>query len=383
MYDYSITKPKALFLSVNFSRNQDYDLDLAEGLALVDSAGYDVVEIIEVNRDKPDPTLFIGKGKADEIKAIVENLEPECLIINHNITAIQERNLDSLLGIKIVDRTLLILDIFAARASSGEGKLQIEMAKQLHLKTRLVNRWSDLDRQKGGIGLRGGPGEKQIELDRRYIDNEIKKLKKQLIAIENQRETQRKNRLRNGANAVAIVGYTNAGKSTLFNTITKANIYAENRLFATLQTTARKVFITPICEVVLSDTVGFIRDLPHKLVESFKATLEEAVHADILLHVVDLSDAKPEKQIESVNIVLKEIAADKIPQLIIYNKIDACYGEKARVEYNDKGEPMSVYISASCNLGLDLLRQAIVDKLQFVTKPEESLGLAYEPWKFK
>ncbi len=313
----------AVLVTVNLKRSSDFEEDVAEATLLVESAGYEVAEIVRVNRDKPDSSYFVGTGKLEEIQAVCNTIKPNVIIINHNIAPVQERNLDKFFnGIRIIDRTQLILEIFASRVSSNEGILQVELAQQSYLATRLVRRWTHLERQRGGIGLRSGSGEKQIELDRRQITDEVAKLKKRLHEVVRQRATQRRQREKNNFPSVSIVGYTNAGKSTLFNQLTKANVYAENRLFATLQTTSRKLFINDNCSIVLSDTVGFIRDLPTKLIAAFRATLEETVFADILLHAVDVSGVTKERQIAAVDLVLKEIDADLIPQIILYDKID-------------------------------------------------------------
>jgi len=372
----------AIIIAINFNRNPDFEDDVAEAIALTESAGYLVSQVITANKDKPDVALFIGSGKTDEIKSICEAINPDVVIFNHNISPVQERNLDRILNRRVIDRTQLILDIFAARASTNEGILQVELAQQSYLMTRLVRRWSHLERQRGGIGLRGGPGETQMELDRRMIATKVDALKKRLATIVKQRNTQRKSRLKSGIISVSIVGYTNAGKSTLFNSLTKANVYAENRLFATLDTTARKLFIDEDHEVVLSDTVGFIRDLPHKLVAAFRATLEETIYANILLHVVDTSNSVKERQIADVNLVLREIEANHIPQLLIYNKIDLIDGVMPQIVYSETGEPIAVYISASKNLGFELLRQAIVEKIDYQKLANEhKQDLIYEPWK--
>lgn len=380
----------AVIVAININRNPDFDEDVAEAIALVESAGYIIKQVITANRPRADPKLFVGRGKLDEIKVICEAIEPDALIINHNILAIQERNLDNEFdSVRIVDRTQLILDIFAARVTSNEGILQIELAHQSYLATRLVGRWKDLDRQRGGFGMTGGPGEKQIELDKRLIADKVVVLKRRLDAIVKQRDTQRKSRLKSGINSVSIVGYTNAGKSTLFNLLTKANVYAEDRLFATLQTTSRHLFISAGNEVILSDTVGFIRDLPSKLVAAFRATLEETIYANLLLQVVDVSHATYQRHIEDVDLVLKEINADNIPQLIVYNKIDLIEETEDQnavipeIIYNEQQEPIAVYLSAKQNLGLDLLRQAIVEKLEFIRqqKNNKPQDLIYEPWK--
>lgn len=375
----------AIIVAVNINNNHDFDEDVAEAISLTESAGYNVLQVITMNRPKPDPTFFVGKGKLDEIKTLCESLKPDVLIVNHNILAVQERNLDtSLGGVRIVDRTQLILEIFASRVSSNEGILQIELAQQSYLATRLVRRWTHLERQRGGIGLRSGSGEKQIELDKRQISDKVALLKKRLAEVVKQRETQRKSRLKSGINSVSIVGYTNAGKSTLFNALTKAAVYAENRLFATLQTTTRKLFLSPENEIILSDTVGFIRELPTKLVAAFRATLEETLYANMLLHVVDVSSTVKDRQIEDVNQVLTEIDADTIPQLIVYNKIDLVAGLEPHIVYDQDSKPVAVYVSATLNLGLDLLRQAITEQLIWIAQNKNIMqDLVYEPWKFK
>lgn len=375
-------QPLALIVAINFNRNPDFEDDVSEALALAESAGYKIGQVITANRDRPDVALFVGSGKAEEIKSICDSLNPDVVMINHNISPVQERNLDRILNRRVIDRTQLILDIFAARATTNEGILQVELAQQSYLLTRLVRRWSHLERQRGGIGLRGGPGETQMELDKRMIATKVESLKKRLATIVKQRNTQRKSRLKSGIGSISIVGYTNAGKSTLFNSLTKANVYAENRLFATLDTTTRRLFIDEEHEVILSDTVGFIRDLPHKLVAAFRATLEETIYANILLHVVDASNQAKERQIEDVNIVLTEIEANHIPQLMVYNKIDLIDGFTPQIIYAETGEPVAVYISASKNLGFDLLRQAIVEKIDYQKLVNEhKQDLIYEPWK--
>lgn len=375
----------ALIVAVNLNHDENFAEDLSEAIALAESAGYIIEQVITCNRPKPDPTYFVGKGKLDEIKTICETIEPKVLIINHNILATQERNLDiALTDVRIIDRTQLILEIFAQRVTSMEGILQVEVAQQSFLATRLVGRWADLDRQRGGIGMRGGIGEKQLELDKRAIRDKVLILRKRLDEIVRQREVQRKSRLNSNTSSVSIVGYTNAGKSTLFNMLTKANVYAENRLFATLQTTSRKLFINEDVEIILSDTVGFIRELPTKLIAAFRATLEEAVFATLLLHVIDLSSSDYQRQIENVNLVLDDIDVEHTPQLMVYNKIDLVDDIEPHIEYDENMQPLAVYISAMNNQGLDLLRLAICEKLIYLkNKPSAPQDLVYEPWKFK
>ncbi len=354
---------------------------MAEGVALVESAGYFISQILTVNRKVVDNRLFIGSGKADELFSLITMTGAKTVVINHNLTSVQERNLEVMLKIPVIDRTRLILDIFASRVKGKEGILQVELAVQMHQLSRLVRRWSHLERQRGGIGVRGGPGETQIELDKRMIAKRIESLKSGLNAAVKQRNTQRKARLKKDIFSLSVVGYTNAGKSTLFNAITKSKVYAENRLFATLETTSRKLFIEGEGELVISDTVGFIRDLPHTLVAAFRATLEETVHANLLLHVVDVSHVLKERQINDVNVVLKEIKAHNIPQILIYNKIDLKHGLKPRIEYKESGEPIAVYLSAVEMNGLDLLRQAIIEKKLWIEQQQAVQELVYEPWK--
>uniref|UniRef100_E6PSU2 GTP-binding protein hflX n=1 Tax=mine drainage metagenome TaxID=410659 RepID=E6PSU2_9ZZZZ len=314
-------------------------------------------------RRRLDPALYIGSGKVAELKQQVLDSQASCVLFDNPLSPVQQRNLERELGVSVWDRTALILEIFARRARSGEGKLQVELARLRHAATRLVRGWTHLERQQGGIGLRGGPGEKQIELDRRMLEDKIKILQVRLHKLERQRSTQRRARARAGQLRVSIVGYTNAGKSTLFNALTHAHGYVADQLFATLDTTTRRVFLAPGSFAVVSDTVGFIRDLPHSLVDAFKATLDETVEADVLLHVVDLSNEQREQQIEQVNSVLAEIGAKDIPQILIYNKIDKLqapvpftdrYG--AHAGFGGRDSIKSFDVSALTGAGLDTVR---------------------------
>jgi GTP-binding protein HflX len=309
---------------VDLGPGSSFDPSLDELALLAESAGDLPVARLIARRKSPDPALFVGSGKAEEIRLTVLEHRAQCVIFDQALGPAQQRNLERVLGVEVLDRTALILDIFAARARSHEGKLQVELAKLQYLATRLVRRWSHLERQRGGHGLRGGPGETQIELDRRMIDTRIKSVKERLDKVKRQRGTQRRARERRGTFRISLVGYTNAGKSTLFNAMVKARSYAADQLFATLDTTVRQLYLEDAGRSVsLSDTVGFIRDLPHGLVEAFQATLQEAADADLLLHVVDAASPNRLEQIEEVMRVLQEIDAAGIRQLIVFNKIDA------------------------------------------------------------
>jgi GTP-binding protein HflX len=337
----------------------DYSESLDELKLLATSAGLDVVGVVEGKRAKPDAALFVGKGKADEIGTATRMAEAQLVIFNHELSPVQERNLERHLQCRVLDRTALILDIFAQRARSNEGKLQVELAQLRHYATRLVRGWTHLERQKGGIGMRGGPGETQLELDRRIISQRIKTIESKLDKHAKSRAIQRKGRQRGGVFSVSLVGYTNAGKSTLFNTLTHAGTYAADQLFATLDTTSRRLWVPQAnCEVVISDTVGFITRLPHTLVAAFHATLEESAHADLLLHVVDSASANRTRQMEEVEKVLKEIGAEHVPQVRVMNKIDLTGAEpqSARDEY---GKIAAVWLSARTGAGIDLLRDAL------------------------
>ena len=318
--------------------------------------------LIGGRRAKPDSKYFAGSGKAEEIAATVAASQAEVVLFNHALSPAQERNLEQLIRCRVVDRVSLILDIFASRAKSAEGKLQVELAQLEHLATRLVRGWTHLERQKGGIGLRG-PGETQLETDRRLLGDRVKMLKLRLARLSRQRETQRRARSRNRVRTVALVGYTNAGKSTLFNALTRAGVYAADQLFATLDTTSRRLYLEGVGEVVLSDTVGFISELPHSLVEAFRATLEATAQADLLLHVVDGASSAREHQMLEVNKVLAEIGAAGVPQLLVINKIDLA-GIDPGVARDEYGKLQAVRVSARTGLGLDLLRQSLADLLK-------------------
>ncbi len=315
--------PRAILVGVDVGGNTHFDPTLDELALLAASAGDEPVARIVARRKAPDPALFVGSGKADEIKAMVLAHQAEAVLFDQALSPAQQRNLERHLGVAVADRTMLILEIFAERAQSHEGKLQVELARLQYLATRLVRRWSHLERQRGGIGTRGGPGEAQIELDRRMIGERIKGLKQRLEKVKRQRGTQRRARERNQTFRVSLVGYTNAGKSTLFNALVKARSYAADQLFATLDTTTRQLWLEDAGRAVsLSDTVGFIRDLPHRLVEAFQATLQEAADADLLLHVVDASSPVLDEQMDEVQRVLAEIGAAEIPQVLVFNKHD-------------------------------------------------------------
>ena len=324
---------------------------------LAASAGTTAVATVSGKRSRPDAATYAGKGKVAEIAETARLYNANVVIFNHELSPGQQRNLERELQCRVIDRTSLILDIFAQRAQSHEGKLQVELAQLQHLSTRLVRGWTHLERQKGGIGLRG-PGEKQLETDRRLLGKRVALLKDKLKQLERQRTVRRRARTRSEVLAVSLVGYTNAGKSTLFNALTKAGAYAADQLFATLDTTSRRLFIEGAGQIVLSDTVGFIRDLPHELVASFHATLEETAQADLLLHVVDSTSPDRDQQMSAVDAVLQNIGASAVPQIIVWNKIDASAASPG-VMLGEHGKIARVFLSAKTGVGLDLLREAL------------------------
>ncbi len=343
---------RALLVHINFPFQPDQD-DLAEFVELVRSADVVDTELVVGSRQQPDARTFIGKGKLEELAACVNAQEIEVALFNHALSPSQERNLERELKCRVLDRTGLILDIFAQRAQSFEGKLQVELAQLKHLSTRLVRGWTHLERQKGGIGLRG-PGETQLETDRRLLGKRIKYLNSRLARVARQREQGRQARKKADIPTVSLVGYTNAGKSTLFNTLTHADAYAADQLFATLDPTLRKLQLSEQQRVILADTVGFIRHLPHDLVAAFRATLAETREADLILHVVDSSDDARDEKIEAVNRVLREVGAAEVPQLMIYNKIDLS-GFSPRTDDDEQGRAWRVWVSARDALGIEEL----------------------------
>ena len=351
------------YSGANEVRERTFQTTLDEAAELVAAAGGELVLRETAKRNKAHTAYFVGTGKAEELAAAVKLHDIGLAVFNHELTPTQERNLEKILQCRVLDRVGLILAIFAKRAQSQEGKLQVELAQLNHLSGRLVRGYGHLQSQKGGIGLKG-PGETQLETDRRLIGQKITALKKQLAQVKKQRATRRKSRMEGRLKTFAIVGYTNAGKSSLFNRLTKADVLAKDQLFATLDTTARRLFLSHEAGVILTDTVGFVRDLPHKLVSAFSATLEETALADVLLHVVDASNPDFERQMDDVNVVLEEIGAHEVPQLVVYNKIDLLPegARDAGVLRDNSGRAVGVNISVTKSLGLDALREAMIER---------------------
>ncbi len=352
-------RERVLIVQVDFGGG-DIEAQVEEVRLLAESAGAAVCDLLRCKRAAPDAATFIGKGKAQEAAALLAAHQVDLVIFNHELSPIQERNLERALQCRVIDRTRLILDIFAQRAQSAEGKLQVELARLEHLATRLVRGWTHLERQKGGIGLRGGPGEKQLEMDRRLIGARVRFLKERLSRLERQRQVQRKARRKSELLSVSLVGYTNAGKSTLFNALTHARVYAADQLFATLDTTSRKLWLPEAGNIVVSDTVGFIRELPHGLVAAFHATLEATTEADLLLHIVDGANAEREEQIAAADKVLAEVGAHEVPQILILNKQDLT-GLPTGIERDEYGRIRRVRVSAVTGEGVPLLREALTE----------------------
>ena len=362
MFDRPDSGELAVLVHLNFRAEKERE-DPEEFKELVASAGVKTLTIVTGSRDKPDPRYFVGKGKLEEIQFELEHGEADVVLFNHALSPSQQRNLEALFECRVVDRTGIILDIFAQRARTHEGKLQVELAQLEYMSTRLVRGWTHLERQKGGIGLRG-PGETQLESDRRLLRDRIKTITARLERVRKQRNQGRKARTKAEIPTISLVGYTNAGKSTLFNRVTEADVFAADKLFATLDPTLRKLQLPDIGNAILVDTVGFIRHLPHKLVDAFRATLEETCSASLLLHVIDCHDENRLDNIEQVELVLSEIGANDIPSLKVYNKLDLLDDDReARIDRNEDGMPIRVWVSAYTGSGVELLHEAITELL--------------------
>ena len=376
------SQPKAVLVGVELESTEYFDPTLDELAQLAQALGDSAVARLVVRRKAPDAAFFIGSGKADEVKSLVKEHEAQVVLFDQAISPAQQRNLERLLEVPVADRTMLILEIFAARAKSHEGKLQVELAQLQYLSTRLVRRWTRLERQRGGAGHRGGPGEAQIELDRRMIGERIKALKQQLQKVQRQRDTQRRARQRSQTVRISLVGYTNAGKSTLFNVLTKSSSYTADQLFATLDTTTRELRLEGVAHsATLSDTVGFIHGLPHRLVRAFKATLQEAADADLLLHVIDASSPSMHEQMQDVDSILAEIGAATIPRILVFNKCDCIADIRQPLEETDllqvEGGVLAtrVWVSAKTGDGMNALRQAIVEAVTRANGISKSMDL--------
>ncbi|MGQ6548119.1 ribosome rescue GTPase HflX [Serratia sp. IR-2025] len=361
MFDRYEAGEQAVLVHIYFSQDKDTE-DLSEFESLVSSAGVEALQVVTGSRKAPHPKYFVGEGKAEEIADAVKASGASVVLFDHALSAAQERNLERLCECRVIDRTGLILDIFAQRARTHEGKLQVELAQLRHIATRLVRGWTHLERQKGGIGLRG-PGETQLETDRRLLRDRISLILKRLERVEKQRDQGRRARTRADVPTVSLVGYTNAGKSTLFNRITSAGVYVADQLFATLDPTLRRIDVADVGDTVLADTVGFIRHLPHDLVAAFKATLQETRQASLLLHVIDAADTRVDENIEAVNSVLAEIESDEIPTLLVMNKIDMLDDFVPRIDRNEENLPIRVWLSAASGEGIPLLFQALTERL--------------------
>jgi GTPase len=361
MFERPQTGENVILIHIDLNQYDSQD-DLREFQLLAKSSGANILTTLTAVLHKPVVKYFIGQGKAEEIAACVKNMSADLVIFNHSLSPAQERNLERLLHCRVVDRVGLILDIFAQRARTFEGKLQVELAQLQHLSTRLIRGWTHLERQKGGIGLRG-PGESQLETDRRIVRTRISVIKQRLQKVRLQRQQNRAARKKIGLPVISLVGYTNAGKSTVFNRLTQASVYVADQLFATLDPTIRRIDLAEIGACALADTVGFIRHLPHDLVESFRATLDETREADLLLHVIDARDSARVEHIEQVYAVLKEIGASNIPTLEVFNKVDLLDNVPARIEYNKEGVIERVWLSAMMGVGLEYLQRAITERL--------------------